>query len=143
MTFVRNHAQAILASDFFIVVTARFRILYVFVVLEVGTRKIAHFNVTAHPTAAWTLQQFREILTGEQPYRFVLHHRDSIYSTDLDAALRSLGVTVLRTPYRAPQANAFCERLVGTMRRECLDFLIPLNESHVRRILKERRNVVM
>jgi putative transposase len=113
MTFVRNHAEAILACDFFIVVTARFRILYVFVVLEVGTRKIVHFNVTAHPTAAWTLQQFRDILTGEQPYRFVLHDRDSIYSTDLDAALRSLGVTVLRTPYRAPQANAFCGRLVA------------------------------
>jgi transposase InsO family protein len=137
MTFVRNHAQAILACDFFIVVTARFRILYVFVVMEVGTRKIAHFNVTAHPTAAWALQQFREVLTGEQPYRFVLHDRDSIYSMELDAALRSLGVTVLRTPYRAPQANAFRERLVGTMRRECLDFLIPLNERHVRRILKE------
>ena len=137
MTFVRNHAQAILASDFFIVVTARFRILYVFVVLKVGTRKIVHFNVTAHPTAAWTLQQFREILTGEQPYRFVLHDRDSIYSTELDAALTSLGVRVLKTPYRAPQANAFCERLVGTMRRECLDFLIPWNEMHVRQILKE------
>jgi transposase InsO family protein len=137
MTFVRNHVQAILACDFFIVVTARFRILYVFVVMEVGTRKIVHFNVTAHPTAAWTLQQFREILTGEQPYRFVLHDRDSIYSTELDAALTSLGVTVLKTPYRAPQANAFCERLVGTMRRECLDFLIPWNEMHVRRILKE------
>ena len=65
MTFVRNHAQAILACDFFVVVTARFRVLYVFVVMEVGTRKIAHFNVTAHPTAAWTLQQFREVITGE------------------------------------------------------------------------------
>jgi putative transposase len=137
MSFVRNHAQAILACDFFIVVTARFRIVYVFVVMEVGTRKIAHFNVTSHPTAAWTLQQFREVLTGEQPYRFLLHNRDSIYSTELDAAVRSLGAKVLRTPYRAQQANAFCERLVGTMRRECLDFLIPWNERHVRRILKE------
>ncbi len=137
MTFVRNHSQAILACDFFVVVTARFRVLYVFVLMEVGTRKIEHFNVTAHPTAAWTLQQFREVITGEQPYRFVLHDRDSIYSHDLDTSLKSMGIRVLRTPYRAPQANAFCERLVGTMRRECLDFLIPLNERHVRRILKE------
>lgn len=137
MTFVRNHAQAMLACDFFVVVTARFRVLYVFVVMEVGTRKIAHFNVTDHPTAAWTLQQFREVITGEKPYRFVLHDRDSIYSTELDSALRSLGVTLLKTPFRAPQANAFCERVVGTMRRECLDFLIPLNEKHMRRILKE------
>ena len=131
MTFVRNHAQAMLACDFFVVVTARFRILYVFVVMEVGTRRIAHYNVTAHPTADWTLHQLREVITGEQPYRFVLHDRDSIYSTELDMALRSLGVRVLRTPYRAPQANAFCERLVGTIRRECLDFLIPLNDRRV------------
>lgn len=137
MKFVRNHARAILACDFFVVVTARFRVLYVFVVLEVGSRRIAHFNVTDHPTAAWTLQQLREVINGEQPYRFVIHDRDSIYSTELDAAVRSLGVKVLRTPFRAPQANAFCERLVGTIRRECLDFLIPLNERHVRRILKE------
>ena len=67
MTFVRNHAQAMLASDFFVVVTARFRVLYVFVIMEVGTRKIAHFNVTDHPTAAWTIQQFRQAITGEQP----------------------------------------------------------------------------
>lgn len=137
MTFVRNHARAILACDFFVVVTARFRVLYVFVIMEVGSRRIAHFNVTSHPTAAWTLQQLREVIDGEQPYRFVIHDRDSIYSTDLDTAVRSFGVNVLRTPFRAPQANAFCERLVGTIRRECLDFLIPLNERHVRRILKE------
>jgi transposase InsO family protein len=137
MTFVRNHARAMLACDFFVVVTARFRVLYVFVIMEVGTRKIAHFNVTAHPSAAWTLQQFRNVITGEKPYRFVLHDRDSIYSVELDSGLKSLGIGVLRTPFRAPQANAFCERLIGTIRRECLDFLIPLNERHVRRILKE------
>lgn len=75
---MRNHAQAIVACDFFVVVTALFRVLYVFIVLEVGTRRIAQFNVTAHPTADWTLQQFREVVTGEQPYRLVLHDRDSI-----------------------------------------------------------------
>jgi len=137
MTFVRNHAQGILACDFFVAITATFRVFYVFVVLEVGTRRIAHFNVTAHPTADWTLQQFREVITGEAPYRFVVHDRDSIYSPELDSALKSMGMRVLKTPFRAPQANAFCERLVGTIRRECLDFLIPLNERHLRRILKE------
>ena len=137
MTFVRNHAQGMLACDFFVVVTAHFRILYVFVIMEIGTRKIAHFNVTDHPTAAWTLQQIREVITGEKPYRCVLHDRDNIYSADLDSALISMGVRVLRTPFRAPQANAFCERLIGTMRRECLDFQIPFNERHVRGILKE------
>jgi len=70
MTFVRNHAQGILACDFFVGVTASFQVLYVFVIMEVETRRIAHFNVTAHPTADWTLQQFREVITGEKPYRF-------------------------------------------------------------------------
>ena len=136
-TFVRNHAQGILACDFFVTVTASFRVLYVFVVMEVGTRRIAHFNVTAHPTADWTLQPFREIITGEKPYRFLIHDRDRIYSCELDSAVKSMGLRILKTPYRAPQANAFCERLVGTIRRECLDFLIPLNERHLRRFLKE------
>ena len=137
MSFVRNHAHALLACDFFIVVTASFRVLYVFVIMEVGTRRIAHSNVTAHPAAAWTLQQFREVVTGEQSYRFVLHDRDSIDSSELDSALAAMGLRILKTPFQAPQANAFCERLIGTMRRECLDFLIPLNERHLRGLLRE------
>jgi putative transposase len=136
-TFVRNHAQAILACDFFVTVTANFRLLYVFVIREVGTRRIAHCNVTAHPTAAWTLQQFREVITGEQTQHFLIHDRDSIYSSALDSALQAMDLRILKTPFRAPQANAFCERLIGTIRRECLDFLIPLNERHMRGILKE------
>jgi putative transposase len=137
MSFVGNHAQAILACDFFVVVTASFRVLYVFVLLEVGTRRIAHFNVTAHPTADWTLQQFREVMMGGRSYRFVLHDRDCIYSSELDSALQAMDLEVLKTPFQAPQANAFCERLIGTVRRECLDFLIALNERHLRRLLKE------
>jgi transposase InsO family protein len=111
--------------------------LFVFVAMEVGTRRIIHFNLTPHPTAAWTLQQFRAVITGEQPYRFVIHDRDSIYSRDLDLALKSMGIRVLRTPFRAPQANGFCERLIGTIRRECLDFLIPINEKHLKKVLTE------
>src|SRR5436309_16139395 len=84
-------------------------------------RRILHFNTTCHPTAEWTLQQFRECVTGEEPYKFIIHDRDSIYSKELDSSLRSLGLRVLRTPYRSPQANAFCERLIGSARRECLD----------------------
>src|SRR5207248_2581604 len=136
-TFVRNHAQAVLACDFFVTVTASFRVLYVFVIMEVGTRRITHFNVTAHPTAEWTLQQFRETITGERPPGFIIHDRDSVYSSGLDFALKAMGLSVLKTPFRAPQANAFCERLVATIRRECLDFLIPIHERHLRRILQE------
>jgi putative transposase len=137
MTFVRNHAHAILVCDFFVSVTARFRLLYVFVIMEVGSRRIAHFNVTEHPTADWTLQQFREVITGEQPQQFLIHDRDSIYSADFDSGLKAMGLKILKTPFRAPQANAFCERLIGTTRRECLDFLIPLNERHLQAVLQE------
>jgi putative transposase len=135
LIFVRNHAQAIVACDFFVVVTARFRILYVFVLLELGRRRILHVNVTDHPSADWTLQQLREALPGDHPFRFLIHDRDSIFSQELDQGVAGLGVRVLRTPRRAPQANAVCERLVGTIRRECLDFLIPLGERHLKGIL--------
>jgi len=94
-------------------------------------------NATEHPTAEWTIQQFREFLAFDHPYRFLIHDRDSIFSPDLDREMRDFGVRVLKTPARAPKANAFCERLVGTMRRECLDYLIPILERHLKRILKE------
>jgi transposase InsO family protein len=138
-TFVRNHAQAVVACDFCVAVTATFRALYVFVVMEVGSRRLVHINVTSHPTAAWTLQQFREVLAEAHSYRFVLHDRDSIYSPWLDSAVTAMGVRVLRTPVQAPTANAFCERLLGSLRRECLDYLIPFGEEHLRRILRAWR----
>jgi putative transposase len=90
-----------------------------------------------HPTAAWTLQQFREVINGEQPQHFLMHDRNSVYSSDLDSALEAMDLRILKTPMRAPQANAFCERLIGTIRRECLDFLIPLNERHLQSLFKE------
>ena len=136
-TFVRNHAKGIVACDFFVVVTATFRVLYVFVVMEIGTRRIVHQNVTAHPTADWTLQQFREALPGDHAYQYVIHDRDRIYAKDLDRGVESMGVRVLRTPVRSPKANCFCERLVRTVRRECLDFLVPLSENHLKHMLRE------
>jgi len=134
---MQNQAKAIVACDFFVSVTATFRILYVFVAMEVGSRRLLHFNVTSHPTAEWTIQQFREFLAFDHPYRFVIHDRDSIFSAGLDATLESMSVRFLRTPVRAPIANAFCETLIGTIRRECLDWAIPIGETHVRRILRE------
>jgi len=137
MTFVRNHASALIACDFATIVTVRFRMLYVLVLVEVGTRRILHYNVTAHPTAEWTAQQFREAIPSDHHYRFLLHDRDSIFSEEVDEAVQGFGLQALRTPVRAPQANAYCERLIGTMRRECLDFMIPLSENHLRRVLTE------
>jgi putative transposase len=136
-TFVRNHASALVACDFATVMTATFRRLYVLVVMEIGTRRILYCNVTAHPTSEWTAQQFREAIPSDHSHRFLIHDRDSIFSKEVDQTVENLGLKVLRTPVRAPQANAYCERLIGTMRRECLDFMIPLGEKHLRAILRE------
>jgi transposase InsO family protein len=111
--------------------------VYVFVVLDVGTRRIVHWNVTEHPTAAGTVQQFRASVPGDQPQPFLIHDRDSIYAAAVDDAVKAMGLTVVKTPVRCPQANAFCERLIGTIRRECLDWLIVLNERHLRFVLRE------
>ena len=135
-TFLRNHARAIIACDFFVAVTATFRMLYVFVLIDHGSRRLVHLNVTAHPTAAWTLQQLREAIGYEDRYRYLIHDRDSIFAKSLDESIERLGLRVLKSPPRSPMANAVCERLIGTIRRECLDWLIPISEPHLRSILK-------
>src|SRR5262245_43394241 len=99
LTFVHNHSKVMVACDFFVAITATFRTLYVFVVMEIGSRRILHQNVNAHPTAEWTLQQLREALPGDHPYRFVIHDRDRIFSADVDKSLTNLGVRVLRLPF--------------------------------------------
>ena len=135
-TFLRNHAEGILACDFFVAVTATFRMLYVFVVIEHGTRRLAHVNVTAHPTADWTLQQLRNVAGDDDGHRYLIHDRDRIFSKNLDASIGALGVDVLRSPVASPKANAICERVIGTIRRECLDWMIPMSEMHLRSILR-------
>jgi putative transposase len=135
-SFLRLHAQGIIGCDFLLAVTATFRQLYVFVVIEHRSRRLIHCNVTAHPTAAWTLQQLREVIGLQERYEYLLHDRDSIFASHLDESIAKLGVTVLKSPPRSPKANAVCERVIGTLRRECLDWLIPLTESHLRTVLQ-------
>jgi putative transposase len=135
-TFLRLHAQGIIACDLFLAVTATFRQLYVFVVIEHRSRRLIHCNVTAHPSASWTLQQLREAIGLQEQYEYLLHDRDSIFAQHLDESIVKLGVNVLKSPPRSPKANAICERVICTVRRECLDWLIPLSESHLRAILK-------
>jgi hypothetical protein len=108
LTFVRNHAEAIVACDFFIAVTAGFRILYVFVALEVGSRRMVHINVTDHPAADWTLQQLREAIPGDHNYRFLLHDRHPTFSAHLDEEVSRWGLRVLKSPVRA----AYCKRVL-------------------------------
>lgn len=136
-TLIRNHANAVLGCDFAVARSLWGGTLYVFVVMEIGSRRILHTNVTAHPSAAWTIQQIRECVPGEHAYRHLIHDRDAIFSREVDAALRSFGISPFRTPVRSPKANAFCERLIGTMRRECLHWIIPLGEEHLRRFVRE------
>jgi transposase InsO family protein len=136
-TFVRNHAKGIIACDFCVAVTATFRVLYVFVVIEHVSRRLLYVNVTAHPTAEWTIQQLREALPADHAYRFLIHDRDTIFSKAVDQSVSHTGLHVIKTPVRTPVANAICERVLGTMHRECPDFMIPLNENHLDGILKE------
>jgi len=136
-TFVCNHARTIVACDFCVVVTATFRLLSVFVLMEHATRRILHVNVTAHPTSSWAMQQLREAIPTDHTYRFLIHDRDSIFSRQLDQHIRNLGLRVLKTPPQSPWANALCERLIGTLRRECLDLLIPLSAHHLWRVLQQ------
>lgn len=134
-TFLKNHASAIVACDFCVVITANFRVLYAFVMIEHGSRRLIHTNVTANPTADWARQQIREAIPSDHQYRFLLHDRDCIFSSSFDETIKNLGIKPIKTPRKSPKANAICERVIGTLRRECLDYVIPLSERHLRRIL--------
>jgi transposase InsO family protein len=136
-TFLKNHAKAILACDFFVAVTATFKMLYVFVVIDHATRRLLHVNVTTNPSSNWTLQQFREVVGDAQAHAYLIHDRDNIFSKALDDSVKALGLKVLRTPVASPRANSICERVIGTIRRECLDWMIPVSEKHLRAILSE------
>ena len=105
-TFLKNHATAILACDFFIAVSATFRMLYVFVVIEHGSRRLARVDVTAHPSADWVLQQMREVGGIDNAHHYLLHDRDSIFAQHLDESIRALGLRVLKSPPRSPRVSA-------------------------------------
>ena len=102
-TFLKSHARGILACDFFVAVTATFRMLYVLVVIEHGTRRLAHVNVTTRPSAAWTLQQLREVIADADRHKYLIHDRDSIFARHLDDSIWALGLRVLRSRSRAPR----------------------------------------
>jgi transposase InsO family protein len=136
-TFLRNHAPAIWAADLLTVRTLTFKVLYVLVFITHGRRELVHVNVTAHPTAAWVWRQVVEATAWGRRPRFLLRDRDAVFGGDFAERAAAIGVETLLTPVRAPRANAVAERLIGTLRRECLDHLIVLNEAHLRAVLAE------
>lgn len=135
-TFLDNHVRDIVAIDFFTVPTATFRILFAFVVLRHDQRHVVHFNVTAHPTAEWTAQQMAEAFPFNNARRFLIRDRGSIYGHLSQRRVRSMKIEEVLTSPRSPWQNPYCERLIGSILRECLDHVIILNERHLHRILR-------
>jgi transposase InsO family protein len=135
-TFLDNHVADLVSVDFFTVPTATFRILYVFVILRHERREIVHFNVTAHPTARWTAQQLVEAFPFDSAPRYLLRDRDAIYGEKVRRRIRSIGVEEVITAPRSPWQNPYVERIIGSIRRECLNHIIILNERHLRLHLK-------
>ena len=134
-TFLDNHLQDIVAIDFFTVPTATFRILFAFVVLKHDRRKVIHFNVTEYPTAEWTAQQIVEVFPEDTPPRFLIRDRDGIYGKYFQQRVANIGIEEVITAPISPWQNPYVERLIGSIRRECLNYMIVLNERHLRRIL--------
>ena len=136
-TFLTNHAGAIWAADLCTVQTLTFKTLYVLVVIAHGRRDLVHLNVTAHPTAAWVWRQLVEATAWGRRPRFLLRDRDAVYGSDFADRAAALGIETLLAPVRAPKANAVAERVIGTLRRECLDHFVVLSERHLRTVLAE------
>ena len=136
-TFLKNHTHQIAAIDFFTVPTATFRILFCFVILWHDRRRVVHFNITDHPTAEWTARQVIQAFPYEEAPRFLLRDRDGIYGAHFRERLKHFEIEEVKIAPRAPWQNAYVERLIGSLRRECLDHVIVLNEDHLHRILAE------
>ncbi len=135
-TFLDNHLQDIVAIDFFTVPTATFHVLFAFVVLRHDRRTVVHFNVTEHPTAEWTAQQIVEAFPGNEVPRFLMRDRDGIYGQQFKSRVSNMGIEQVVAARRSPWQNPYVERLIGSIRRECLNHVIVLNERHLRRILR-------
>ena len=135
-TFLKNHLHDLAAIDFFTVPTAAFRVLYVFVVLSIDRRRVLHFHVTTSPSAEWTAQQVIEAFPFDTAPRFLMRDRDGIYGEYFQRRVKSMGFEEVISAPRSPWQNPFVERLIGSIRRECLDHVIVLNERHLLRILR-------
>ena len=139
-TFLDNHLKTMISVDFFTVPTIRFQILNVFLVLAHERRRIVHFAVTAHPTAEWMAQQMREAFPWDSAPRYLLRDRDGIFGQDFVKQVKAMGIKQVLSAPRSPWPRAYVERVIGTIRRECLDHMIVFNERslcrHLQRFLE-------
>jgi putative transposase len=133
--FLNNHVKDLVACDFFTVPTASFQVLFVFIMLAHERRRIIHFNITEHPTAQWTAQQIVEAFPWETAPRYLLRDRDAIYSGAFHQRIKNMGIEAVTIAPRSPWQNPYCERLIGSIRREMLDHVIVLNDRHLKRVL--------
>src|SRR6516165_3706474 len=134
-TFLHNHVGHMVSTDFFTVPTITINVLFVFIVLEHDRRKLLHFNVTEHPTGAWTAQQIVEAFADREAARYLIRDRDSRYSAEVRLRIQSLGIEEILTAPQSPWQNPYAERLIGSIRRECLNHYIILNARHLKRTL--------
>ncbi len=135
-TFLDNHVGSLVSIDFFTLPTVTFRVLFVFVVLAHDRRRVIHFNVTESPTAKWTAQQIVEAFPWDAAPRYLLRDRDGIYGHQFANRVDRMDIKEMKTAPRSPWQNPFVERLIGTLRRDCLDHVVVLNENHLRRHLR-------
>ena len=136
-TFLKNHVKDIAAVDFFTVPTATFRILYCFIVICHHRRKIVHFNVTYNPTAKWTSQQVTEAFPYDYAPKYLIRDRDKIYGDFFVQRVNKMGIEEVKIAPESPWQNPYAERVIGSIRRECLDHFIIFNEKHLLKILGE------
>jgi transposase InsO family protein len=136
-TFLDNHLRSLVSVDFLTVPTVTFKVLFVFVVLAHERRRVLHINVTDTPTAQWTAQQLVEAFPWETAPRYVLRDRDAIYGAVFSSRAQTMGIHEVKTAPRSPWQNPYVERLIGTLRRECLDHMVVLNETHLCRLLRD------
>ena len=133
--FLENHVKSLVSVDFFTVPTIRFQVLYVFLVLAHDRRRILHFNVTAHPTAEWAAQQLVQAFPWDSAPRYLLRDRDGIFGGEFVQQVKVMGIKEVLSAPRSPWQRAYVERVIGTIRRECLDHLIVFNQHSLRRTL--------
>ena len=135
-TFLENHVKQLVATDFLVVPTVTFRLLFVFVVLGHDRRRAIHFNVTAHPNAEWTARQIAEAFPWDSAPRYLLHDRDCIYGGTFRRRVEEMGIREVLTAPKSPWQNPYAERFIGSLRRECLDHIVVMNEASLRRIVR-------